>query len=295
MKKDKMNLEQRSKVSLRKRKSLTRRIMYYLIPTAVGLIFFIWIALPMAMAFLWSFVNPDYPWSYPQPLPTNLSWYHWNYIFTYTNILGAIKNSFFIAAATICTSATLALPTAYAIGRRPIKGKEFYKILMLFPVAFPGMAMALFLGRMLFMWGFSGTYIGVIIGHTLISLPYMLRIMTVNFEGLPQELVDAAHNLGAKGFQTFLEVYLPMVLPGLLAGAIFVFITSMEEFTLTFIIGAPNISTIPTILYSYLGYNFTRTSASVVSLILVIPNIILLIITERFVKTEYMGAALGKM
>lgn len=189
----------------------------------------------------------------------------------------------------------LALPTSYALGRRKLRGKELYKLLMLFPLAFPGMAMAMFLGRLLFAQGLSGTYTGVIMAHVLICLPYMLRILTVSFESVPQELIDAADNLGATGWVKFKEIYMPMVLPGLVAGAIFSFITSVEEFNLTFIIGAPQIQTIPTILYTYLGQNFLRTSASVVSLILVVPNIIVLLITERFIKTEYMGAALGKM
>ena len=292
---NRLNLEQKSRKFRRKNKSLVKRLLSYLIPAAIGIIFLAWIVLPMSMAFLWSAVNPDYPWSYPQPFPQNINFYHWGYVFQYTGILKAMKNSFIVAGATILATFLLALPTAYAIGRSSIKGKELFKLIMLFPIAFPGMSLALFLGRLLFMQGFSGTYTGIIIAHTLIGLPYMLRILTVSFETMPQELIDAAKNLGAKRFTTFMEIYLPMIMPGLIAGAIFVFTQSMEEFTMSFIIGAPNIHTIPTILYSYLGYNFLRTTASVVSLILVIPNITLLFITERTVKMEYMGAALGKM
>ena len=274
---------------------MTKRMLRFLLPAAMLILFFMWIGLPMLMAFLWSMVDPSHPWSYRDVWPQQLSFHHWNRILTGTGIIRAIGNSFMIAGTTIITSFLLALPTAYALGRRKIKGKEIFKIIMLFPMAFPGMAMALFLSRLLFMWGLNTTYTGVIIAHTLIALPFMLRILTVNFESMPQELIDAAKNLGAGRWTTFWEVYFPMILPGLVAGSIFAFITSMEEFVLTFIIGAPRIQTIPTILYSYLGYNFMRTNASVVSLILVIPNVALLLITERFVKTEYMGAALGKM
>lgn len=274
---------------------LTRRMLRFLLPSALILLFVVWIGLPMLMAFLWSLVDPAYPWSYRTVWPESLSFHHWNRILTGTGIIRAIGNSFLIAGVTILTTFLLSLPTAFAMGRRRIKGKELFKVAMLFPMAFPGMAMALFLGRLLFMWGFYGSFTGVIIAHTLICLPFMLRILTVNFEVMPQELIDAAKNLGASHWTVFWEVYLPMIMPGLVAGSIFVFITSMEEFVLTFIIGAPRIQTIPTILYSYLGYNFMRTNASVVSLIMVIPNVVLLLITERFVKTEYMGAALGKM
>ena len=261
----------------------------------LGIIFILWIGLPLLMAILWSLVDPEHPWPYPQTFPEALSTYHWVHIFKYTAIGEAIANSFFIAFATTILSFLLSLPTAYALGRRNLRGRETLKIGMLLPIVFPGMALALFLGRVFITLGLSQTYVGVIMAHTIIAMPFMMRILTVSFESIPQEIIDAAENLGAGPRVKLKEVYFPMILPGFLAGSIFSFIASMEEFNLTFIIGAPEIQTIPTVLFSYLGANFLRTSASVVSLILVIPNIILLIITERFIKTEYLGAALGKM
>ena len=274
---------------------LTKKIVKFLIPAMLGIIFILWIGLPLLMAILWSLVDPEHPWSYPQTFPEALSTYHWVHIFKYTAIGEAIVNSFFIAFATTILSFLLSLPTAYALGRRNLRGRETLKIGMLLPIVFPGMALALFLGRVFITLGLSQTYMGVIMAHTIIAMPFMMRILTVSFESIPQEIIDAAENLGAGPWVKLKEVYFPMILPGFLAGSIFSFIASMEEFNLTFIIGAPEIQTIPTVLFSYLGANFLRTSASVVSLILVIPNIILLIITERFIKTEYLGAALGKM
>ena len=274
---------------------LTRKLLKYLVPFAFIMIFIAWIGVPLVYCFLWSAVNPAYPWSYPAALPEKLSLFHWKYILENTNILGAVSNSFFIAVCTTLLSFLIALPTSYALGRRNLKGTNFYKTLMLLPLVLPGMAMAIFLGRMILTMGFSGTYTGVIMAHTLMGIPYMMRILVVSFESVPQDLVDASANLGAGAITRFFEVYLPMILPGLVAGSIFTFINSMEEFNLTFIIGLPTIRTIPTVLFTYLGEHFARTRASVVSLILLIPNITLLLITERFIKTEYMGAALGKM
>lgn len=276
-------------------KRLTKKLLKLLVPFALIVILLVWIGLPIMYALLWSLVDPEHPWSYPAAFPEKLSLFQWEYVFKHTTIVQSIGNSFLIAAITTVVSFLLALPTAYALGRRKLKGVESFKIIMLLPMVFPGMAMGLFLGRLLFSFGLSGTYTGVVMAHTLVALPYMLRIMVVNFESMPQDLIDAASNLGASNLTKFVEVYLPMILPGLIAGSIFTFISSMEEFNLTFIIGAPDITTIPTVLYSYLGDNFLRTRASVVSLIMLIPNLALLIITEKNIKTEYMGAALGKM
>ncbi len=280
---------------IKSQKKLTRRLLELLLPFGLLSIIMVWIGLPILYALLWSLVNPEYPWSYPDLFPTNLSLFQWEYVFKYTTIVKSIGNSFFLAFLTTIACFMLALPTAYALGKRKLKGSEFFKIIILLPMVFPGMAMGLFLGRMLHVMGVSGTYWGVVIVHTLVALPYMLRILIVNFESMPQDLIDAASNLGAGNWVKFTEIYFPMILPGLVAGAMFTFITSMEEFNLTFIVGAPDITTIPTVLYSYLGENFLRTRASVVSLILLIPNLLFLIVAERKIKTEYMGAALGKM
>ena len=276
-------------------RSLTKKLVAFIIPACLGLIFLAWFVVPMGMAVLWSLVNPDYSWSYPQLFPSHLSFYHWKHVFRYTNILGAIKNSLIVATMTTLGSVILAVPTAYAIGRKKLIGGETFKIIILLPMAMPGMAMAIFLGRMFSKWGLSNSYTGIALAHILCTLPLLLRILTVSFESMPQDIIDAASNLGANPWYRFKEVYVPMIVPGLIAGCIFTFIGSMEEFNLSFIIGAPRIQTVPTILYSYLGYNFLRTNASVVTLVMMVPNIIVLMLTEHFIKTEYLGAALGKM
>ena len=192
-------------------------------------------------------------------------------------------------------SFVLALPTAYALGRLPLKGKKYVMILVLLPIIMPGMVTALFLSRVFAAFGLAQKISGLVLGHTLLGLPYMIRVLTTSFAAIPQEVIDAAENLGAGPWTKIREIYLPMIRPGLLAGTIFAFITSLEEFNLTFVIGTPTYQTIPTVLYSFLGYNFIRTNASVVSLILVVPNVVVLFVVERFVKSDYLSSALGKM
>src|SRR6185295_6484732 len=137
----------------------------------------------------------------------------------------------------------------------------------------------------------SQTFLGLVIGHTLLAMPFMLRILTTAFEAIPQDLIDAARNLGAGRLALVRHVLVPMVLPGLLAGSIFTFVTSLEEFNLTYVIGTPSYETIPTVLFGYLGYHFVRTNAAVVSIVLVVPSVLLLLLAERYLKTEYLASA----
>jgi putative spermidine/putrescine transport system permease protein len=255
----------------------------------------LWIAAPLSMAVLWSLVDPEHPWSYPQTFPEKLSIHAWQYVFKYTSLVRGIVTSYTLAPFVVLLSFVLSLPTAYALGRMPIRGRKYVMTLVLLPIIMPGMVVALFLSRVFAALGLSQKFLGLVLGHTLLGLPYMIRVLTASFAAIPQEVIDAAENLGAGTWTKIREIYLPMIRPGLLAGMIFAFVTSLEEFNLTFVIGTPTFQTIPTVLYSFLGYNFIRTNASVVALVLVVPNIVILFLVERFVKSDYLSSALGKM
>jgi putative spermidine/putrescine transport system permease protein len=255
----------------------------------------IWTAVPLFMAVMWSLVDPDNPWSPPAVLPPSLSWAQWDYVFTYSEIVKAVTTSFALAPLVTLLSFVLALPTAYAIGRYSFPGKEALRILILLPIVMPPMVIAMFLSRVFYAFDLAQTFVGLVIGHTLLSMPYMLRILSTAFEAIPQDVIDAARNLGAGKLALVREVLVPMVMPGLFAGAVFTFITSLEEFNLTFVIGTPTFQTIPTVLFDYLGYHFVRTNAAVVSIILMVPSVALLFIAERYLKTEYLSSAFGKL
>jgi putative spermidine/putrescine transport system permease protein len=253
------------------------------------------IGLPLLMAVLWSLVDPDFPWSYPDVFPTRLSLYHWNFVFRFTGITKAIITSYTIAPLATIMAFILSLPPAYAIANYNFPGKEIIRIIILLPIILPGMVVALFLSRVFLFLDLSQTLFGLVLGHTLLGMPYMLRLLSTSFEAIPKEIGDAASNLGATNFYRLKDVFIPMLLPGIFAGSIFTFITSLEEFNLTFVIGTPSYQTIPTVLFAFLGYHFVRTNAAVVSLILMVPNVILLFIADRFLKTDFLTAAYGKL
>ncbi|MBI9096381.1 MAG: ABC transporter permease [Sphaerochaeta sp.] len=274
-----------------------RRIkrFYLMITLFFVIIQLLWVGIPIFMAIMWSLVNPDDAWSYPNLIPPSFSLEQWRYVFNYTNIARALKTSYSIAPLAVILSFLLSLPTSYVLGRKNIPGKKVFMLIVLLPMIMPGMVVALFLSRVFNLMGLSQTFFGLVLAHTLMSMPYMIRVMTTSFASIPQDVIDAAENLGAGTFVKIKDIFLPMIRPGLIAGMIFAFTTSIEEFNLTFIIGTPTFETIPTILYSFMGYNFIRTNASVVSLLMMTPNIIMLFIVERFLKSDYLSASLGKM
>lgn len=265
----------------------------------ISLIFFIivnavWLFIPFLMAGLWSLVDPEQPWSYPDILPPSLSFGRWNNVWENTSLAEAMVNSYTIAPTVALCAILLAIPTAYAFGRMEFKGKKIAELLTLIPLVIPGMIIALFFSQMLLGLNITIPFIGIVIGHTVMTLPYAIRILSAGFSSVPQDLIDASRDLGASKLTTFKDVYLPMLKPSFLAAIIFCLVKSIEEFSISFVIGSPDFITVPTILYSFLGYSFIRPNAAVVSIILLVPNIILMMLIEKLLKGNYLSQSTGK-
>lgn len=266
---------------------LNRMLMTLLI-----VVTFFWLVIPFALAILWSLVDPAHPWSYPDILPPVLSFQRWVQVWNTTALPTALLNSYLLAPTVAIFALLLAMPTAYAFGRMDFPGKAAAQILTLVPLVLPGFVVAVFFSSLLFRLGIYSRFAGILMGHTIIFLPYAIRILSVSFGLVRQDIVDAARDLGASPIAVFRAAYLPMLRPGILAALIIVFIMSIEEFALAYIVGAPDFTTVPTILFSYLGYNFIRPNAAVVSLILVVPNVVLTLFLERLLKGSSPAAAI---
>ena len=255
---------------------------------------FIWLFLPFLMAGLWSLVDPAKPWSYPDIFPQSLSFERWKIVWETTSLPEAMFNSYTIAPTVSLITILLSLPTAYAFGRMEFRGKKLAELLTLIPLVIPGMIIALFFSRMLLDLNINNPFIGIVIGHVVLTLPYAIRILSAGFSSVPQDLIDASRDLGASKFTVFKDVYMPMLKPSSLASIIFCLVKSIEEFAIAFVIGSPDFITVPTILYSFLGYSFIRPNSAVVSIILLVPNIILMMIIEKLLKGNYLSQSTGK-
>lgn len=255
---------------------------------------FIWLFLPFLMAGLWSLVDPKNPWSYPDILPQSLSFERWIMVWENTSLPEAMFNSYTIAPTVALLAILFAIPTAYAFGRLDFRGKKLAELLTLIPLVIPGMIIALFFSRMLLDLNINNPFLGIVVGHVVLTLPYAIRILSAGFSSVPQDLIDASRDLGASKLTVFRDVYMPMLKPSFLASIIFCLVKSIEEFAISFVVGSPDFITVPTILYSFLGYSFIRPNAAVVSIILLVPNIILMMIIERLLKGNYLSQSTGK-
>ncbi|HDP8033618.1 TPA: ABC transporter permease subunit, partial [Escherichia coli] len=201
----------------------------------ISLIFFvvanlIWLGMPFGMAILWSLVDPAHPWSYPDIFPPVLSFSRWLLVWEKTSLSEALFNSYTIAPAVAVASLLLSLPTAYAFGRKTFRGKAVAEMLTLIPLVMPGMLIGIFFSAMLINLNIDNAFISIVIGHTVLTLPYSIRIMSAGFKSVPQDLIDASRDLGSGAWDTFCNAYLPLLKPSFLAALIFCLVRSLEEF-----------------------------------------------------------------
>ena len=251
--------------------------------------------LPIGVAILWSLVDPAVGWFPPDVLPSSLSFANWRALLAVPELADDFTTSFTVAVLVTLLCALLGLPTGFALGRRPLRLRRVLELLVLTPLMMPSVVLATGLGSVFIRLGLGQTIPGVVLAQTVVVLPYMIRIVAATLGGVPQDVIDAARNLGAAPLALTRYVLVPMVAPGLFAGALLAFIGSLEEFILTFVVGMPTIQTLPMLLWSYLGGRSSfLTYAAVVSLTLLVPTLIMLFVVERVLKQEYLAAGFGK-
>jgi putative spermidine/putrescine transport system permease protein len=251
--------------------------------------------LPIIVAVFWSLVDPEVGWFPPDVVPKSLSLANWQALLAVPEMSEAFFTSFTIAPLVTLLSLTLGLPTGFALGRRPLKLRRLLELLVLTPLMLPSIVLATGLGSVFIRLHLAQTISGVVLAQTIVVLPFMIRIVAATLGGVPQDVIDAARNLGATPLAMTRYILVPLVVPGLFAGALLSFIGSLEEFILTFVVGMPTVRTLPILLWSYLGGRSSiLTYAAVVSLALLIPTLFMLFVVERVLKQEYLAAGFGK-
>jgi putative spermidine/putrescine transport system permease protein len=129
--------------------------------------------------------------------------------------------------------------------------------------------------------GLRGSLIGLLIAHTIITVPYIVRSTLSSLAGLDASLEEAARVLGATGFEAFRLVTLPLIQPGLVAGALFAFITSLDNVPVTIFLISANQTTLPVLIFSSVEMGVDPSIAAVSTLLIVATGLILLIAERR--------------
>jgi len=241
---------------------------------------------PLANLALWSVAER---WYTPYKLPVSYGLRYWEVVFRPTgDAMSSLATSVTIACLTVLVALAVSIPSGYALARLRLPWRTALMILFLLPQAFPSVAIYINVARVFYSIGLSGTITGVVLVHAAHGLVYSVWIAAAAFAAVDRDLELAARNIGASPLRTFFTVTLPLAAPGIMASAIFVFLESLDEFTGTFFVGVPQVTTLPLLLYNAsMGGNYQI--ASITALILLVPSVVFMIVIERFLKADVLS------
>jgi putative spermidine/putrescine transport system permease protein len=218
------------------------------------------------------------------PTGFSLQWYI-NFFSLY-EMTSALRLSLYLAVITMVVSTISGTMASLALVRYRFWGREFLRSFFLAPMVIPrvvlGIALLVFLSRTYL----SGSFWGLLAAHVTITLPYVIRTVSATLVGFDLTLEQAALSLGARPLNAFLTITLPIIRPGLIAGAIFAFVISFDELVVSLFLTGPALTTLPVQIYNYIEFTSDPTIAAI-SVILVAFTAVVVLITERIVGFSF--------
>jgi putative spermidine/putrescine transport system permease protein len=263
---------------------MRRRLSSGTVVNALSIGVYVFLLAPLAVVVLASFNSADFL-SFP-PRGFSMRWYRalwesevWGDSFRLSILLTAVVTPLALFIGTLA---------AYALVRYSFPGKGLIATLVMAPLVMPQIVLGIALLNYFSLLGLVGSMTGLILGHLVVTLPFTVRLVSISVHNLDPALERAAQNLGATPLQTFWRVTLPLLRPGIVAGAIFAAIISFGELAVTLLIAGARTTTLPLRIFNYTEYNFDPT-INAVSTIFVVLALVLIIALDRLIGLVRIG------
>lgn len=258
-----------------------QKTWHYSFRIICGLIF-LFLILPILVIIPLSFNASDFFTFTPEMLaldPAGYSLKHYEDFFTNSDWQGAFANSLQIAPMATLMSTVLGTVAAIGLSQKnvPFRGAIMAILIspMIVPLIISAAGMYFFYSRI----GLQGTYWGVVLAHAALGTPFVIITVTATLVGFDNSLVRAAANLGANPVYTFFKVQMPLIMPGVISGGLFAFITSFDEVVVVLFVGSASQKTLPWQMFTGLREQISPTILAVAT-ILVLISIALLTTLE---------------
>lgn len=245
--------------------------------TLMAVAVIVFLQVPVLVVVLAAFSKTSYLTIPPQGL--TLHWFA--VVLGDADYLGAAWTSLWLAAASTAASLVLGLAAAYAIHRRMIPGAAALTSLAMAPLVLPSVVLGVALLQYYTLTGARGNPLGLWLAHVVITMPYVVRASLASLASVDEALEDAARVLGAGGITAFWLVTLPLVKPGLVAGGLFAFITSLDNVPVSIFLLSASQTTLPVKIFTSVEHGVDPGVAAISTLLIVITAIALLV-AERW-------------
>jgi putative spermidine/putrescine transport system permease protein len=245
----------------------------------------LYILLPLISVTWLSFYVQEIP-SFP-PEGYSLRWFA--AILDQPKFVEGFRMSFQVGVLATFLGLALGVPAALAVVRRRFTLRMPLSHLLMMPLIVPGVV----LGTAMYVFQVEaengldvdvlGTFYALVAGHTVIVIPWVVRLVTASLAGFDRTIEEAAQNLGATPMTTFFRITLPAIRPGIVAAALFGFVVSFGNLEMSmFHVGAGR-TTLPITILQYLEYRIDPTIAAV-SVLQILLLGAAMVVTDRFVK-----------
>jgi putative spermidine/putrescine transport system permease protein len=175
----------------------------------------------------------------------------------------------------------LGLLIAEGLQKSKFKGKSFVTELFMLPMLIPGIIVGISLFKFESQLKLNGTLTGLIVAHTVLAVPFVVRTVLASLSGLNPNYELAAQNLGANRLQTFMKITFPIIKPAIFSGAMFAFATSFDEIVVSQFICGTKVKTLPKVIWDGLNQQLDPTITSIATIMITVITIIMIVLNAH--------------
>jgi putative spermidine/putrescine transport system permease protein len=241
---------------------------------AINALFVAFLLAPLGIILVFA-LNPTPYISFP-PVGVSLRWFE--KFFTSEDFMRSLWLSLRVAVAVLVLSVTIGGLCAIALARGNLPGRRLLTAFFMSPLMLPAILTGLALFQVYLLTGVGRPVWGLVVGHTLVAVPYVLRTTLAVLANFDRRVEEAAAVLGAGPVRVFFEVTLPLIRPGVIAGGIFAFIVSFDQFPISLFLVPPKGETLPVVLFNYMRFDLDGAiaAASMVSIVMALAVVVVL-------------------
>lgn len=248
------------------------------------------IILPLLVVATWAFTEV---WRYPSVLPQQFGLRFWHQTLARADVWSALMLSLRLATTVTLLSALICLPAAYAFARMDFPGRNIFFLSFLASHAFPKFGLLVTIAGIFLQLHLISTFWGVALIQLVGTLMLMIWIPVAAFQNVDRRMEEAARDVGAGPLRVFWSITLPQAAPTIFAAVLLTFVSTFYETEGAWLIGAPQISTMPVLMISFINNQLVVQYGAVLSVMLWVPSFIALMFARRVMSGDAFAKGFG--
>ena len=245
---------------------------------------------PLLIVATWAFTNV---WRYPAVIPQEFGLKFWNQTLARADVWTSITTSLSLSVVVTLLSCIICLPAAYAFARMSFPGRNILFFSFLAGQAFPKFGLLVAIAGIFLQLNLIGTFWGVVLIQLVGTLLFMIWIPVAAFQSVDRRMEEAARDVGASPLRVFWSITLPQAGPTIAAAVLLSFVGTFYETEGAWLIGAPEIRTMPVLMITFINNQIVVQYGAVLSVMLWVPSFIALMFARRVIGTGAFARGFG--